>query len=196
MNQRPVTDGIVLHDPRYETSLIAINNEWRALTSPVFELSYTRANLLNGASLSANSGNKVPFNAEDSDAVPWATFNSGTNDFDLIQGKYHLEGFYCIARTTATGGISATGYCAESASLGTPVGTVQGSNFVSPAGVPAGFTDTLSFRGELSVPQGGGTYSISVYTTSANLRFGQAHNTSGFQNHYAKLTIRLLGTNE
>lgn len=193
--ERATTNGIMLFDPIYDTMVVSENGKWEPhRNQPLVFINYDTAFNVNGATISTG-GVKIPFDNEEVNLSSWATFNSGSNDIDLLQGTYAIEGFVTISKIS--GGAKAfTGYLAESSDLTTPVGTVKLGTLSLPANAPNGQTFVVPFRGQIDVPEGGGTYAMVVNTSNSNTRFGTAHNISGYENIYARLSISLTGLNE
>jgi len=187
--------GILLYDPVYETPVVSQNGEWSPTRGvPLFSLNYDTAYNVDGAAV-GTGGVKIPFNTQELDNAPWATFNPTTNDFTLARGEYHIEGFLTLTKVSG-GAKSFTGFLATSAALTTPVGSVRMGSVHMTASAANDTTFIVPFRGQVSVPEGGDTYAVVVRTPATNASFGKAHSISGYTNVYARLTIQLIGLNE
>jgi hypothetical protein len=193
--ERAAVDGLFLYDPTYETPVVSEQGEWEPTrTKSLFSLNYDTAFNVDGATISTG-GDKIPFDALATDGAPWAVFDAVNNDFDLVQGQYNIEGFVSITKISG-GEKTFTGYLAESTDLTTPVGTVKMGSLVIPSNAANEATFVVPFRGQVSVPSGGGTYAMVVNTADSDTRFGTAHGISGYENIYARLAISLIGLNE
>lgn len=193
--ERAATDGIMLFDPAYGSPVTSEDGAWEPTrTQPQFSIEYDTAFNVNGATVTTG-GDKVPFDTQEIDRSKWATFNPTTNDFDLIQGRYQIEGFVTLTKLSG-GAKNLTGYLAESSDLTTPVGTVKMGTVRFAAAAPNNTTLVVPFRGQVTVPSGGGTYAMVVQTPDSNVAFGVAHSISGYDNAYARLSISLVGLNE
>lgn len=193
--ERATPNGILLYDPVYNTPVVSVGGEWEPTRNkPLFELNYEEAANDNGVNIGQN-GDKIPFNAQNLNGSTWGTFNSSTTDFTLFQGQYYIDGYVSI--TKAGGGAkSFTGYLAKSSDLTTPVGSVKMGSLTLPANAVSRSTDIVPFSGQVSVPQGGDTYAMVVFTEDNNTRFGTAHGITGYLNVYGRLSVTLIGLNE
>lgn len=161
--------------------------------SPLFELEYVEAFNVDGGAISTG-GDKIPFNTLTLDRAPWATFNPGTEDFDLTAGEYYLDGYICITKTSG-GAKTVTGYLAEASDLTTPVGDVNMAPVYIPSSAPNDSTIIAPIRGQVDIATDG-TYALVVNTSGSDIDFGKAHGISGFDNVYASLGISKIGLNE
>lgn len=193
-DERATTDGIMLHDPLYETSVVSENNEWVPVVGQQsVQLNYDTAATTNGAAV-GTGGAKIPFDTEAENGVPWCTFNAGTNDFTLIQGKYFIEGYVTLTKLSG-GAKNITGYLAQSSDLTTPVGTVSMGTLRFASSAPNNTTKIVPFIGTVAVPAGGQTLAMVVLTNDTNVTFGVAHGITGYENIYSRLSIKLAGLN-
>lgn len=194
--ERAAVAGVLLYDATYETPVVSIGNAWEPLrTVTEFLLCYDTAAAVAGAAV-GTGGVKVPFNVAEVSVAPWATFNAGTTDFTLARGTYQVQGHVTLTKSTGTGARNFAGYLAQSTDLTTPVGTVKMGSLHIPSGAPAQSTHVAPFRGQVTVPDGGGTYAMVVNTPDIDSQFGIAHGIIGYDNVYARLEVSLVGLNE
>lgn len=193
--ERAAVDGLLIYDPVYETIVYSQGGKWwPSRTARLFEFDYQLGAAVNGASVVAGA-NKIPFNTAEVDLAPWATADAANNEFDLLQGTYYIDGFYTLTKVSG-GAKSFTTYLANPSDLSTPVGTVQGATLYMPSSLPNDFTTISRYAGFVNVPEGGGSYCVVCRASDTNVRFGTAHNLTGYTNLYAHLSIQLVGLNE